>query len=285
MGVLFGLLAALCYGSSDFTAGLGGRRSDPAAIAVIALPCGLVAAAIAVIALSAGPPTAGILWWGALSGIGNGIGTIALYRGLAVARMSVVAPLSAVLSAGLPAVAGLLLGNHLRPLAWAGIVTAFPAVALVSLQPADGSGSRRTGIVTGITAGAGFALLFIALERAGTTAGAWPLLPGQAVSALIVLSWVLPARNRPPRKAWPRAWRAGVAAGLLGGLANLLYLAATGHGQLVVIAVVTALYPAATVLLARMLLHEHLRRSQIIGLVCAAAAVAAITIGQAPAPA
>jgi drug/metabolite transporter (DMT)-like permease len=276
---LFGLLAALCYGSSDFTAGVGGRRSDPAAIAVIALPCGLFAAAIAVIALSARLPTATILWWGALSGIGNGVGTVALYRGLALARMSVVAPLSAVLNAGLPAVAGLLLGNHLRPLAWAGIVIAFPAVVLVSVQPTAGSGSRRTGIITGTTAGAGFALLFIALDRAGTTAGAWPLLPCQAVSALIVLAWMLPARNRPQRDAWSRAWRTGVAAGLLGGLANLLYLAATGRGELVVIAVVTALYPAATVLLARTLLHEHLSRSQIIGLVSAAAAVAAITIG------
>lgn len=279
VGALFGLLAALCYGSSDFTAGVGGRRSDPAAIAVIALPCGLLAAAVAVIALSPRLPTVTILWWGALSGIGNGVGTVALYRGLAVARMSVVAPLSAVLNAGLPAVAGLLLGNHLRPLAWAGIVIAFPAVVLVSLQRTAGSGSRRTGVVTGITAGAGFALLFIALDLAGTTAGAWPLLPCQAVSALIVLVWMLPSRNRPPRDAWSRAWRTGVAAGLLGGLANLLYLAATGRGELVVIAVVTALYPAATVLLARTLLHERLSRPQIIGLVSAAAAVAAITIG------
>jgi len=123
--------------------------------------------------------------------------------------------------------------------------------------------------------------LFIALDRAGTTAGAWPLLPSQAVAALIVLAWMLPARNRPPREAWLQAWRAGMAAGLLGGLANLLYLDATGRGQLVVIAVVTALYPAATVLLALILLHEHLSRAQIIGLLSVAASVTAITVGQA----
>ncbi len=194
--------------------------------------------------------------------------------------MSVVAPLSAVLSAALPAVAGLLLGNHLPPLAWAGIVIAFPAIALVSVPPTAGHRSRRTGIVAGITAGAGFALLFIALDRAGTAAGAW-LLPGQAVAALIVVAWVLRARNRPPAKAWPRAWWIGVTAGLLSGLANLLYLAATGGGQLAIIAVVTALCPASTVLLARILLHERWTRSQIIGLVAATAAVAAITIGEA----
>jgi drug/metabolite transporter (DMT)-like permease len=276
---LLGLLAALCYGSSDFTAGLGGRRSDPAAIMVIVQPCGLVTGAVAAIALSARSPTASTLWWGALSGIGSGIGTVALYRGLAVAQMSVVAPLSAVLSAALPALAGLLLGNHLRPLAWAGIAIVFPAVTLISFQPAGGSGSRRAGIVTGITAGAGFALLYIGLDRAGITTGAWPLLPNQAAAALIVLAWVLPARHRPPRDIWPRAWRIGVAAGLLGGLANLLYLAATSDGQLAVVAVVTALYPAVTVLLARTLLHERWSRSQIIGLVSAAAAVAAIALG------
>lgn len=279
MGVVLALLSALCYGSSDFTAGVGGRRSDPAAVTVIAQPFGLVAAAVAVIALSARSPAPHALWWGALSGVGSGVGTVSLYRGLAVARMSVVAPLSAVLSAALPAVAGLLLGNHLAPLAWAGVVIALPAVMLVSLQPSEGRGSRRAGIVTGMVAGGGFALLFIALDRAGTSAGAWPLLPGQAVAALMVLAWAAPARNRPARKTWSQAWRLAVAAGVLGGIANLLYLAATGAGQLAVVAVVTALYPAVTVLLARLTLHERWSRLQIIGLIVSAAAVAAISIG------
>jgi len=115
MGVVLALLSALCYGSSDFTAGVGGRRSDPAAVTVIAQPFGLVAAAVAVIALSARSPTPHALWWGALSGVGSGVGTVSLFRGLAVAPMSVVAPLSAVLSAALPVVAGLLLGEHWSP--------------------------------------------------------------------------------------------------------------------------------------------------------------------------
>jgi drug/metabolite transporter (DMT)-like permease len=279
VGVLLALLSALCFGSSDFTAGLGGRRSDPSAVTAIAQPFGLIAAAVAVIALSARSPTPHALWWGALSGVGSGVGTLSLYRGLAVARMSVVAPLSAVLSAALPALAGLLLGEHLKVLAWAGIVIAMPAVALVSLQPAGGQGSRRAGIVTGVVAGAGFALLFIALDQAGTSAGAWPLLPGQAVAVAMVLAWAAAARNRPSRKAWSQAWRIGVATGVISGIANLLYLAATGAGQLAVVAVLTALYPAVTVLLARLVLHERWSRLQIVGLAASAVAVAAITIG------
>jgi drug/metabolite transporter (DMT)-like permease len=279
MGVVLALLSALCFGSSDFAAGLGGRRSDPSAITAIAQPLGLVAAAIAVIMFSARSPTPHVLWWGALSGIGSGMGTISLYRGLAVARMSVVAPLSAVLTAALPALAGLLLGEQLTAVAWAGIAIAMPAIVLVSVRPDGGHGSRRAGIVTGLVAGAGFALLFIALDRAGTSAGAWPLLPGQAVAAVVVLAWAAPARNRPSRKAWSQAWRIGVAAGALSGIANLLYLAATGAGQLAVVAVMTALYPAVTVLLARVILHERWSRLQVIGLAAAAVAVAAISIG------
>jgi uncharacterized membrane protein len=70
-----------------------------------------------------------------------------------------------------------------------------------------------------------------------------------------------------------------VAAGVLGGIANLLYLAATGAGQLAIVAVVTALYPAVTILLARVMLHERWSRLQITGLIISALAVAAITIG------
>src|ERR1700746_3005609 len=226
MGVVLALLSALCYGSSDFTAGVGGRRSDPAAITVIAQPFGLVAAAVVVIALSARSPTPHALWWGALSGGGSGGGTVSVFRGLGVAQQRGVAALSAVLSAALPVVAGLLLGEHLGALAWAGIVLAMPAVLLVSLPPREEQGSRRTGIVTGMIAGTAFALLFIALDRAGTSAGAWPLLPGQAIATLIVLGWAAPARNRPSRKTWSQAWRMGVAAGGLSGNARLAYPAA-----------------------------------------------------------
>jgi drug/metabolite transporter (DMT)-like permease len=275
---VLGLLAALCYGSSDFLAGLGGRRSDPIAVVAIAQPLGLVAAAVALAVFPAHVPSADALWWGALSGVGSGVGTAALYKGLATARMSVVAPLSAVLSAALPVLAGILLGNRLAPIAWAGVVIAIPAIIMVSVPSDAGHGSRRAGITSGLVAGAGFALLFIALDRAGTSAGAWPLLPGQAVGTVIVLALASPTARRMGPRVWSGALRAGIPAGLIGGAANLLYLAATGAGQLAVVAVVTALYPAVTVLLARLALHERWNRLQVIGLLASVAAVAAITV-------
>jgi drug/metabolite transporter (DMT)-like permease len=279
MGVVLSLLAALCYGSSDFLAGQTGRRGDPNAIVVIAQPFGIVAAAIAIFALSAHSPTSATLWWGALSGVGSGIGTVALYWGLSVTRMSIVAPISAVLSATLPALTGVLIGQQLPWLAWVGVTISLPAVALVSLQPATGPDNRTAGLMAGLIAGAGFALLFIALDRAGTHAGGWPLLPGQVVASVIVAMWLLPARNRPDRRAWALSWRGAIIAGALGGTANLLYLAATGAGQLAVVAVVTALYPAITVLLARLVIGERWSRLQAVGLLVSAVAVGLISLG------
>lgn len=281
MGVLLGLLAAVSYGASDFIAGAAGRRGHPGLVAAVAQPLGIIAAAVAVVILHARAPSPGALWWGALSGIGTAAGTLALYWGLSVSRMSVVAPISGVLTAGLPAIAGVLIGQRLPPLAWAGVAAGIPAVALVSAQPGDGPGGtgRRAGVIAGLAAGAGFALLFIALERAGTRAGAWPLIPGQAAGTALIWAWLVPARNRPRREAWGPSWRSGLVAGTLGGVANILYLAATGKGQLAVVAVVTALYPAITVLLARVVFSERWSPVQVAGLVLSAFAIAAVSIG------
>jgi drug/metabolite transporter (DMT)-like permease len=275
VGVVLALLAALAYGSSDFVAGAGARRSSTGRVTLIAQPFGLVAAAIAVAVFPAAPPDAPALLWGALSGVGSGLGTVALYQGLAVGRMGVVAPLSAVVSAAVPAVVGLASGEHLTALALVGLGLAVPAIALVSSQRAPAAGTR-SGALWGILAGGGFALLFVALDRAGTAAGAWPLLPGQAVAVVVILP--IAARLLGAAR-WRDAAAPGVVAGLLGGAANLLFLAATGAADLAVAAVLTALYPAVTVLLARGVLGERWTARQVVGLVAAGVAVVLITVG------
>ncbi|MFI5607038.1 EamA family transporter [Amycolatopsis sp. NPDC051903] len=277
MGVLLGLLSALSYGASDFVAGVGGRRSDPNAIAVLAQPWSLLAGLVAVLVTGPRLPVPAELLWGALSGVGTAVGTFALYRGLATARMSVVAPVSAVLAAALPALVGFATGDRLSWLSWAGIVLVLPAIALVSQHVGDEPQRRRSGVVEGIIAGAGFALLFIGLDRAGTGAGTWPLVTGQAVGTvllIVVAFWFRPQRGSLPRAFWP-----ATAGGILGGAANLLFVAATGAGQLAVVAVITSLYPAITIILARLLLHERWNRKQATGLLIAAAGVTAIALG------
>ncbi|NMO57374.1 DMT family transporter [Actinoplanes sp. TBRC 11911] len=281
MTVVLALLAAVSYGVGDFIGGLGGRRSHPALIPVAVQIVGVAAAVVAALTLG-GTPTAHVWAWGALSGVGSGIGNVCLLRGLAVGRMSIVAPLSAVITAALPAVVGLLSGDRLAWFGWAGIVLALPAVALASSSP-SGAGSRWTDVGYGLGAGLGFGILFVALDRAGPDAGGWPLLPGQAVALLIVLATAARPvirlhRTRQPWKLGAVA-RWGGAAGLLGAGGNLGFLLATGTGQLTIAAVLASLYPAVTVTLAALVLHERIHRSQRAGLLAATVAILLIVTG------
>jgi drug/metabolite transporter (DMT)-like permease len=205
------------------------------------------------------------------------MGTIALYRGLTVGSMGVVAPLSAVLAAALPAMIGIATGDSLSAVQVAGLALALPGVALISLQSPGPVDSGGAGVAEGLLAGVGFALLFIGLARAGTSAGAWPLVPCQAIAVVTVLALGLGLGQ--PAGTWAGARLPAVITGVLGGGANLLYLAATGKGQLSIVAVLTALYPAVTILLARGLLHEHWRRVQVVGLALSAVAIGLISVG------
>ena len=141
--------------------------------------------------------------------------------------------------------------------------------------PGGTDGFRLADALYGAVAGCGFGLLFIALDQAGTSAGAWPLLPGQVVALLVVSAVAVPEivrlvrAHRPIRLSTAIRW--GLAAGVFGATANLMFLLATGAGQLTVAAVLAGLYPAVTVALAAIVLHERIQRVQATGLIAAAA--------------
>jgi drug/metabolite transporter (DMT)-like permease len=278
MAILFALLSAISYGTSDFCAGLLSRRyaAEPTSGLVIALE--VVFAGVAVVLFGGDGPHAGALEWGALSGLGSGVGTIFLYRGLAAGAMAVTGTISGVLAAVVPAIVGLALGNHLSLGAAIGIVIAVPAIALVSWSPDPATrADARAGALYGALAGLGFALLFVALDRAGTRSGAWPTLPGQAVGLLVVAPFALRGAHHARR---PRLRDLGLVlcSGLLATAASLLFLSASGKGELSIVAVVSALYPAFTVLLARALLAERWSRLQATGLLIAAASVILVSV-------
>jgi len=279
MAVVLSLIAAAAYGTSDFAAGLASRRFAPTVVTGAVEALTLVTAVIAVVLFPGDSPSATALAWGAASGLGTALGTLSLYHGLSVGRMSVVATLAAVLTAVIPAVVGLCLGDHLTLGAEAGIAIAIPAIGSISWQPEAGAPKAdRAGLLYGGLAGLGFAVLFIALARAGTHAGAWPLIPGQLIALLIIAPFAyrgLTASANPPRSALALTLGAGV----LSGIANLLFLAATGRGELAVVAVLTSLYPAATVVLARAFRAEHWTRIQAAGLLTSAAAIILVGAG------
>ncbi|MGA8113040.1 MAG: EamA family transporter [Actinocatenispora sp.] len=281
MGVVLALCAAVGYGASDFVAGLLSRRVSSYAVAVVAQIAAASAVVLAAALLPAAHPSGANLAWGAVSGIGNGLGTAFLYRGFGSGRMSVVAPLSAVGAAGLPVLVGVALGDRPSTLMIVGIVLALPAIALISRPPGrqalDGQPAGRAGVLDGLLAGAGFALLFVALGRVPTEAGLWPLALGQIAATPTVVLAALLARGT--LRAPLRAAGGAVVVGLLGAAATLLYLLAAQRQLLSVAAVVTSLYPALTVLAAMVVLREHVGRGQALGLAAAVVAVTLITLG------
>jgi drug/metabolite transporter (DMT)-like permease len=245
-----------------------------------------------VVALSGSPaPTVDALFWGAVSGFGAGLGTLALYRGLARGRMGVVAPLSGLGTAALPVIIGVALGDRPSALAWLGIAAALPAIWLVSTSGDGGDDASAAdappdasrwsdGVVDGLLAGAGFAVLLVALNFAGGASGYWPVLASEATGLVVMTVFLAIVRRRVVERRITREVVAGsVAVGLLGGSAVVLYHLSTQEGLLSIVAVLTSLYPAVTVVLAAALLREAITRRQAAGLALAAASVVLIVAG------
>ncbi len=274
MPIVLGLLAAASYGTGDFLAGLSGKRAPSQLVAGAVQALGLVAAAVAVLLFPGVGPRGGALIWGAVAGIGSAGGTLALYHGLASGRMSVVATLSGLLTAVIPVLVGLAVDEGLSLLSAIGIAIALPAIGLVSWTPASADDATPSGAIWGVLAGLGFGLLFVALDRAGTSSGAWPLVSSQGMALLLIAPLALAALPGAELSAPTPAQI--LAAGLFSAIANIAFLAATHEGALAVVAVLTALYPGFTVILSRLVLGERLTRVQDAGL--AAAFVAAVLV-------
>ncbi|WP_460486733.1 EamA family transporter [Epidermidibacterium keratini] len=304
LAIILGLVSAAAYGASDFVAGLSARFVHYAAIALLTQ---IVAATASLVIAFIAPGTSDLsAWaWGALSGLGSGLGTIALYRGLATGQMNVVAPISAAVAAVIPVAVGLASGERPSLVVLGGIAVLLPAIALISTTgPADpepptpaaeptpgGSGEvavrvrrLRAGALDGVLAGIGFGALFVALSQASDTSGMWPSAAGQLAALLTIAVYaaltiglagavsMLRDSARGPRLG-------AIAAGVGSAVAIVAYLIASRHGFLVVVSVLTSLYPAGTVLLARLVLHERASRLQGAGLALAACGVALVAAG------
>jgi drug/metabolite transporter (DMT)-like permease len=276
IAVVLALLGAASYGISDFIGGLFGKRASAWAVAATGgVGGGLLTAVLAV--ADPGNPAFADLAWGAAAGVGSGTGTAILYRGLASGRMGVVAPVSGVLAVVLPVVVGVVTGERPGPLVWLGIVSAVPAIWLVAREPTTDAGPGGSGARDGVLAGLAFGALFTCLGQVSDDAGFWPLVLNQVVGLLVVaIAASLVGAVWMPRHA--AAW-GGALAGSLGGVATMAFLLATHHGLLSVSAVLTSLYPAFTVLLAALVLREHVHRIQAWGLALCGVAVVLVALG------
>lgn len=276
MGTVLALTAALLYGGSDFAGGLVSRRLGSLPVNLV----GTVAASLlawAALAVWAGPaPSVHAVAWGLGSGLGGGTGTLALYRGLARGRMSVVGPVSAVAAAALPVVVGVVAGERPSPLATVGIAVALPAIVLVTMSGRAAGGVVSPALFDGLVAGVAFGVMFIGLARAGSGAGLWPVASEQTGSLLLVVAAAV--KTRVPLRPAIRAAGWPILVGTSGMAATLLYFGATHSSMLATAAVLVSLYPGVTVLLARTILGERFSPAQRTGLGLCAVAVVAIAL-------
>jgi uncharacterized membrane protein len=265
MASVFALLAAVVYGTADFLGGIATRRATMTGAVLVTQGSGLVFLLLATPLLPDAEVTRGDLLFGALAGLTGSTGVALLYLALAIGPMSVVAPITAVCAAIVPLGIGLLLGERPHPLAGVGVAIALVAVGLLSLSEsgdATTAGPVRLGrgVQVALASGVAVGLFFAALAQ--TTAGAvlWPLAISRSVSVTIFLAIAI-LGGRPagvPRAALAPA----LGCGALDMVANACYLAAARQGQLGLVATLASLYPASTVLLARIALGERLGRWQ-----------------------
>lgn len=276
IALLLALGSSLAYGCADFLGGLGARKAHVLRTVMVAAPASLAVELLLwpVLGASFSPAALG---WGAASGLASAAAFALLYKTLAIGPMNVLSPVTALVSAVLPVTVGLLQGEHLGMAGLLGLPLGLVAVVLVSAGHGTGSSRpSRTALLLALGAGAAIALQLIFLHQAPSGSGVAPLIIGRAVASVVTLTAAgLLYRRLGPEKP---AYALSATAGVLDSLANLLFLLAARSGDLTVVAVITALYPAGTVLLARSVLAERIHKGQVVGLDAAAVAVSLLAL-------
>jgi len=300
MVIVFALAAAVLYGSADFLGGAATRRSRALSVASLSVPAGAVVMLLAA-AVAGGPVSTAGFGWAVAAGAVGAVGLLVFYTGLAAGPMSVVAPVSALMSTVLPVGVAIASGERFSIRVYAGVAACLVAIVLVSMEagtltwpgrkaagPATArpagqrpSGHRAAlrGFGYGIVCGTLFGIFYLFLRNAGTAGVFWPVAWARLANCAIVLAVVVLARARPAWRAdGSRVLAAAIVSGVFDASANLCYVLATRAGLFGIATVLTALYPGMTVLLARVVLGERMHAVHRAGLLLAAAGVILVTL-------
>lgn len=277
--VIFGLAASLFWGSGDFSGGLASRRANASGVVLLAYAIGFVLLiGLALIWREPFPSPSDILW-GGLAGLAGVIGLIAFYSALSIGRMGIAAPLSAVLTAALPTLFSAFTAGLPGLIQIGGFVLALLAIALIS-RPERSKG-RPEGIGLALLAGCGFGCFFILISRVSHGEVFWPLAVARLTSVCLLLVMMVVRRQKQPGQGTLLGLRVSpliALAGILDAIGNTFFVLASHSGRLDVASVLSSLYPAATVVLAALILRERVTRVQAIGIVCALVAVPMISV-------
>ncbi|MGI5205740.1 EamA family transporter [Spirillospora sp. CA-108201] len=291
MVTVLALAAALAYGVADFLGGTVTRGSTAIRALTWCVPIGLAVVLVSAL-LTGGDVSPGPMAWGFVAGLCGGGGLIAFYRALARGPMSVVAPVSALAAAVIPVAVGVAQGERLDASVLFGVLLCLVAIGLVSMEAngekeaAPGATGRRlldSGPVMAGLSGSCFGVFFVLLKEAGDGTGLWPIVGARlgnlAIVAVALLFLAARGANAGPRLSGRTLIVLALLSGSLDAGANVLYFLAVHNGMLSLAAVLTSLYPAITVLLARVAYSERLRAVQRVGMAVAVAGVALVTVG------
>ena len=277
MAALLALCGAFSWGVGDFLGGLASRKLQVLVVLAVSQAIGLVGIALWVVV--AGDPFPGVveLLPAAGAGVAGLVGLGALYRGLAVGAMGIVAPISAA-SPLVPLAADAAQGTTPGALQWAGIALVLTGIVTLSREPSS-AGDRRlaAGVGLALVAALGFGLFVVGLDAGADESAPWAVVAARtaSVSIAVVAALAMSVSLRPPRALLPLL----VGIGVFDTAANVFVAFATTHGSAGIVAVLSALYPVVTVLLARIVLAERLSSARRVGGVLALAGAALVAAG------
>jgi uncharacterized membrane protein len=265
----YSLTAVGVWGTSDFLGGVGARRANAFLFTAIVHISGLVLVGILALMIHAPIPGSASLAWALLAGAVGGIGLALFYRSLASGNMGLVAPVAAVLGAAIPSIVTVFAEGSPGYRHLIGFILAGIGVWLISRTEA-GVG-RPEGLGMAVLAGIGFAGFYLCIHRAGNGSVLWIATCSRFGALLVTGSIVLFGRHL--RAVAAPVLGIAMVAGILDITGSIVFIRAAQIGRLDSAVVLSSLYPAVTVLLARIFLHEHFSRARTIGMVAALAAV------------
>jgi drug/metabolite transporter (DMT)-like permease len=284
LAIVIGLASAVTYGVADFFGGLAAKRTPAVVVTAFAALVGLAVLVPFALLVPARPSFEAFLW-GALSGITGAAAIFLLYAALAIGPMSILSPLTAVLSAIVPMTWGLVGGERLPWWGYVALGGVLVAIVLVGFVPEKGAvRPRLRGLVYATFSGILIGCFFILVDQAPADSGLYPIVANRVVAGSILLVvlgvLLLLARRRrvAPFPGLRGAWGLIVACGVADAAANVLILTGLRMGDLTVMSVLAALYPGGTIALAALVLRERIAPVQWVGLLLALAAAAVLAI-------
>lgn len=277
MAALFALISSVSWGVADFVGGLAARRAGSAQVLAVSYPAGAVVITIFAFTIIPGEFSSDLFGYALITGVIGAIAIALLYAALVRGQMGIVSPITAVMSGAVPVMVGIFRGEQPSSWAFAGMAMAVIAVILVSQESQHHGKTPPIAILLAMASGTAIGLYLTALGLAPQDSGVWVATLGRWVSTVIMILFVVLVARSFNRSTFP--WMLAISAGVLDALANGLFQLAAQQGLLSVVAVLGSLYPAATVVLARVLINERMNKIQGIGVVLALGAAGFLAFG------